>query len=101
MFILNTTYITTRNNIDSWKKWLKDEAFLESSTFRKPDFTVYRIGETAEEDQASFAVQFQFENMTMLNLFEEELALIHENSLAKKFGAQCLFFTTVLSHEKI
>lgn len=101
MFILNTTYITTKNNIEAWKTWLKEEAFAESIAFRSPDFSVYRINHTADEDQVSFAVQFAFDNMAMLDLFQDELEKIHQNSLAKKFGSQCLFFMTILSHEKI
>ena len=101
MFILNTTYITTPNNIDPWKKWLKEEAFQESIAFRTPEFRVYRVDHPMEEGQVSFAVQFLFENMALLDLFQEELENIHQNSLAKKFGPQCLFFTTILSHETI
>jgi hypothetical protein len=101
MFILNTTYITTKNNIEAWKNWLKEDAFKESIAFSKPVFNVYRINHEADEHQVSFAVQFQFENMAMLNLFQEELEQIHQKSLSKKFGEQCLFFMTVLSHEKI
>lgn len=101
MFILNTTYITTKNNEAAWKNWLKEDAFSQSIAFRTPDFSVYRIGHAADEDQVSFAVQFSFDNMAMLDLFQEELEKIHQNSLAKRFGAQCVFFMTVLSHEKI
>lgn len=101
MFILNTTYITTKNNEAAWKSWLKEDAFSQSIAFRTPDFRVYRIDHVADEDQVSFAVQFPFDNMGMLDLFQEELEKIHQHSLAKKFGAQCLFFMTVLSHEKI
>lgn len=101
MFILNTTYITTKNNEAAWKSWLKDDAFSQSIAFRTPDFKVYRIDHTSDEDQVSFSVQFRFDNMAMLDLFQEELELIHQNSLAKRFGAHCLFFMTVLSHEKI
>ena len=101
MFILNTTYITTKNNVAGWKNWLKEEAFAESIAFRTPEFRVYRIDHAADEDQVSFAVQFSFDNMAMLDLFQEELEKIHQTSLAKRFGPQCLFFMTVLSHEKI
>jgi hypothetical protein len=101
MFILNTTYITTKNNVPAWKSWLKEEAFAESIAFSAPDFRVYRVNHEADEDQVSFAVQFSFENMALLDLFQEELEAIHQNSLAKKFGQHCLFFTTILSHETI
>ncbi len=101
MFILNTTYITTKNNEAAWKYWLKEEALSQSTAFRMSDFRVYRIDHAADEDQVSFAVQFPFDNMAMLHLFQEELEKIHQNSLAKKFGAQCLFFMTILSHEKM
>jgi len=101
MFILNTTYITTKSNIAAWKKWLKEEAFSDSIAFRTPDFRVYRVDHSSEEDQVSFAVQFAFENMAMLDLFQEELELIHRNSLSRKFGQQCLFFMTVLTQEKM
>jgi hypothetical protein len=101
MFILNTTYITTQNNVEAWKNWLKEEAFSQSIAFQTPDFKVYRIDHAAEEGQVSFAVQFPFDTMAMLDLFQEELEKIHQNSLAKRFGGQCLFFMTVLSHEKI
>lgn len=101
MFILNTTYITTKNNIDSWKFWLKKEAFSESIAFGTPEFRVYRIDHAADEDQVSFAVQFSFDNMAMLDSFQEELEKIHQSSLAKRFGSHCLFFMTVLSHENI
>jgi len=101
MFILNTTYITTKNNEEAWKHWLKEDAFSQSMAFRTPDFRVYRIDHAADEDQVSFAVQFPFDNMAMLDLFQEELEQIHQNSLAKRFGPQCLFFMTILSHEKI
>ena len=101
MFVLNTTYITTENNIATWKKWLKEEAFSESIAFRQPDFAVFRIDHAAEDGQVSFAVQFQFDNMALLDLFQEELELIHQRSLAKRLGAECLYFTTVLSHEQL
>jgi hypothetical protein len=101
MFILNTTYITTENNIPHWKKWLKEEAFQEGITFVTPEFRVYRIDHAAEEGQVSFSVQFLFDSMAMLDLFQEQLALIHQRSLSRKFGAQCLFFTTILAHEEL
>lgn len=101
MFILNTTYITTLHHAEAWKQWLKEEALSDSPSFRNTPYKVFRIGHSAEEDQVSFAVQFEFDSMATLDLFQDELSGIHQTSLARRFGPQCVFFTTVLSHEKL
>lgn len=101
MYILNITYVVAESQVNQWKKWLKEEAFAKSVAFQNPAFRVYKINHVAEEGQISFSVQFDFETLAFLDLFEEELDQVHATSLAPRLGTQCLFFTTVLTKEAL
>jgi Domain of unknown function (DUF4286) len=100
MYILNITYVVAENKVNEWKSWLKGEAFSKSMTFQNPSFQLYKINHR-EEGQVSFSVQFDFENLALLDSFEKELDAIHTKSLGPLLGPQCLFFKTLLSRELI
>lgn len=101
MHILNITYVVAESKVALWKKWLKEDALSKSVAVSTPSYRVYKINHVAEPGQVSFSVQFDFEDLAFLDLFETELDHAHANSLGPLLGAQCLFFSTVLSKEEL
>jgi|GEM_PF-1921145 len=101
MYILNITYVVADSKVPLWKNWLQQDAFSNSIAFQNTPYRVYKINHVAEEGQVSFSVQFDFDSLAFLDLFEQELDSAHAKSLNPLLGPQCLFFSTILTKEEL
>lgn len=97
MLIFNTTYLVSDKMHGVWLKWVREQhipSLLQSGFFTAPQ--VAKVMSAEEQDGTSYSVQFKVEDIVALENWHLQYAKAFEQDVQQRFGAEVIFFATVL-----